>query len=211
MHHETLAEHTERLWGRLVTSGILAEFYLAGGTALALHYGHRISVDLDFFIPTDFKTTRYREILGQLGDFRVVAESEGTLDGVLDAVKISLLRYPYPLTFPVVMYQGIALADPRDIACMKLSAISSRGAKKDFIDFFVLLEHYRLAELLEIFDQKYQPLVYSRLHLLKSLTYFVDADQDPDPKMLKNISWEQVKSTIEAQVREFLATTEVSL
>jgi hypothetical protein len=129
MHREIFAPDTERLWHKIKEKNALPEFYLAGGTALALHFGHRLSIDLDFFSAADFDTKIYKEKLVILGSFSLTREAEATIDGTLDGVKISLLGYRYPLLFPASILDGVAVADPRDIARMKLDAISSRGSK----------------------------------------------------------------------------------
>jgi len=93
-------------------------------------------------------------------------------------------------------YGGVALADERDIATMKILAISHRGSKKDFVDLFVLLKIYSLTDLLEFFNKKYKDYNYNTLHILKSLLYFTDADLDPEPMYINAIAWSEVKKTI---------------
>ncbi|MEI8103730.1 MAG: nucleotidyl transferase AbiEii/AbiGii toxin family protein [Candidatus Moraniibacteriota bacterium] len=171
-------------------------FYLAGGTALALQLGHRESVDLDFFQAKDFSLGEMKQSLSQLGKYTLTNEESGTIDGVLDEVKVTFLRYEYPLLFPLIDFQGISVADMRDIACMKLDTVSARGSRKDFVDIFFLLKQMPLVEVFELFEKKYQGIQYNRLHLLKSLTYFVDAEEDPMPKMLMDFSWEELKETL---------------
>jgi hypothetical protein len=96
------------------------------------------------------------------------------------------------------------LADERDIAAMKLDAVSSRGSKKDFIDIHFLLEKYSLSELLEIFEKKYAAIKFNKIHILKSLSYFEDAESDPMPIMLKPILWEVVKKKIVTETNQIL-------
>jgi hypothetical protein len=177
---------------------------LAGGTALALHFGHRLSIDLDFFSASDFNVRSYQEKLSELGNFSLTKEAAGTLDGILDEVKISLFCYHYPLLFPVIVLDGVAVADPRDIACMKLDAISSRGSKKDFVDMAFLLERYSLEDIFEWFEKKYSTLQYNKMHILKSLTYFDDAEQEPSPQMLIEKNWEAVKMILCDHAKNFL-------
>jgi len=117
-------------------------------------------------------------------------------------VKLSFLGYPYKIIFPLLEWQGIKLADPRDIACMKLTAISSRGSKKDFIDLYFMLQNYPLEELLKIFNKKYQRIKYNRIHILKSLTYFTDGENEPMPVMLENVSWKKIKDYFKKTVTE---------
>jgi hypothetical protein len=104
------------------------------------------------------------------------------------------------LLFPFEIFLGVNVADPRDIACMKLSAIVSRGTKRDFIDFYVVAKQYGLPQLLEWFKKKYAQTNYSLVLLLKSLTYFEDAEKDPMPDMLEQGSWEEVKQFFSGEV-----------
>lgn len=83
-----------------------------------------------------------------------------------------------------------------DIACMKIAAISQRGTKKDFVDLYVLLQKYTLDEMLKAFEKKYTGTSYQKLHILKSLVYFDDAENDPEPDYISPIKWEDVKNLL---------------
>lgn len=205
MHTETLAPETQRVLEAVAKQLSVTDFYLAGGTALALQIGHRESVDLDFFSATDFKRETLKAALATFGRYILTNEEEGTLDGSLDDVKISFLRYEYPMLFPLISFDGIHLADIRDIACMKLDAVSSRGSKKDFIDIFFLLKQFSLDELIGFFEKKYDRIQYNKLHILKSLTYFSEAEDEPLPKMLADVSWEDVKETMRSETKKLVA------
>ncbi len=169
-------------------------FYLAGGTGLALQLGHRVSGDLDFFTPAEFKPEILRDQMVATGHFTVISEARGTLHGVYDSAKVSFLQYGYPLLFPTRDLAGIEVADCRDIALMKITAISSRGCKKDFVDLYFACQAHSLAFFLGLFEEKYRKVSYSKYHILRSLTFFEDADAEPDPVMLKPWSWESIKS-----------------
>ena len=202
MHTETLSENTRIVLGKIAS--VARPFYLAGGTALALQFGHRISVDLDFFSQDSFSVSMLVEKLNNLGDLKIEDQSEDTFNGFLDGVKISFFYYPYPLLFDVKDYEGVSLADERDISAMKIQAISGRGSKKDFIDLFVLLKKYAIEEILNFFHEKYKKFNYNKLHIIKSLNYFFNADNDPDPKMLIKDNWNEVKKIIEKRVDEYI-------
>lgn len=202
MHEKTINSKTKHVFKQITQSGIVKDFYLAGGTALALQLGHRVSIDLDWFSEKDFLLQDMIRQLEKVGALKVVGQEEGTLHVELDGVKMSFLRYSYSLLYQFVVYADANLADPRDIACMKLDAVSSRGSKKDFIDLYFLLERYSLDELLGFFERKYSGAKYSYANLVKSLTYFQDAEADPMPEMLESVSWEEVKENVEQKVRE---------
>jgi len=202
MHPETLNKETSAVLNLLKDS--VSEFYLAGGTALALELGHRISEDLDFFSIDSFPTQKIADRLKTKGHLEISSQDKDTLNGSIDGVKISFFKYPYKLLFPTKKYNDVALADERDIAAMKILAISDRGSKKDFVDLFVLLKLHSLVDILEFFNEKYKDYNYSMLHILKSLVYFFDADLDPEPVYVNIISWSEVKKFIENIVDEYL-------
>jgi hypothetical protein len=132
--------------------------------------------------------------------FSVTSKAESTLHAAIAGVKVSFLGYPYPVLFPVSFFQGVRVVDPRDIACMKISAIASRGTRRDFIDLYVVSREHGLASLLESFRTKYSQVNYSQIHILKSLTYFEEAERDPIPDMLEKISWNDVRSFFTTEV-----------
>lgn len=204
MHIETLAPETSRVLDTIKKERFIGDFYLVGGTALALHLGHRESIDLDFFSPDDFSLETLKKEISSIGRYTLTDETDGTLDGMLDGVKITFLRYEYPLLYPLVDSDGVKLADERDIAAMKIDAISSRGSRKDFIDLYFLLKKYPLSEILSFFEQKYSHIDYNRMHLLKSLSYFVDAENDASPKMLIPADWQAVKETIAREAKQLI-------
>ena len=202
MHKETLSENTRIVLDKIAP--IATPFYLAGGTALALLLGHRISIDLDFFSENAFSVSSLVLQLNTLGNLKIEDQSENTFNGSLDGVKISFFYYPYPLLFPTKKYNNVALADERDIVAMKIQAISDRGSKKDFVDLFVLLKKYSLNDILKFFNKKYEKFNYNRLHILKSLSYFYDADTNAELVYIHPISWIEVKKFIENVVDQYL-------
>lgn len=205
MFKESISQETKLVLQKIRQSDLIGKFYLAGGTALAIQLGHRESIDLDWFCQTDFSNQEVKANLSKLGKFEVTSESEGTVNGILDNVKISFLRYQYKLLFSPVDFEEIKIADERDIAAMKIDAVSSRGSKKDFIDVFFLLKKYSLEELIEFFEKKYAEISYNKLHILKSLVYFTDADDEPMPIMLQNIDWVEVKKELQKKVNIWLS------
>jgi hypothetical protein len=201
MHPETLSKETAEVLHKIKDS--VSGFYLAGGTALALELGHRISIDLDFFSAGQFSIQQLVAVLKDFGHLEISSQDKDTLNGVLDEVKISFFRYPYGLMFPVREYNGVHLADERDIAAMKILAASDRGSKKDFVDIFILLKQYSLDEIIRFFKDKYVGCNYNMLHIMKSLTYFTDADEDVDPIYVNTISWDDVKKKIKEVVDQY--------
>ena len=181
----------------------LRDFYLAGGTALALYRGHRRSIDLDFFNLQPFDEEGLIASLGDLPDLAVISKSPQTVYCHVSATKVSFIGYAYPLLFPLLEFEGLSVADERDIACMKLSALASRGSRRDFVDLYIVARAYGMPQLVELFRQKFARANYNLLHIWKSLTYFADAENEPMPDMLVPLPWEEVKRFFVNEAKRF--------
>lgn len=205
MFTKTLFGNTKKALAILGKSRLMDSAYLAGGTACALQIGHRISVDLDFFTPKEFNAKELTRSLKNIGKFKLDRQSWGTILGVLEKVKFSVFVYKYPVLFPFKSLFGINILDLRDIAAMKVDAISTRGIKRDFIDlYFICQKGISLNEILSVYDRKYGTLASNIVHIQKSLVYFVDAEVTTMPKMLKKVDWENVKKYFEYEVRKLV-------
>ena len=180
--------------------------YLAGGTACALHLGHRVSVDFDFFTPEAFETSQILKSLKQIGAFKLEEQSQGTLLGTFEKIRFSLFTYPYPVLFPLTAYLEVPILDLRDIAAMKIAAIGSRGIKRDFIDlYFICRSGISVKKVLSLYQRKFSGSASQQIHLQKSLIYFADAEMGKMPKMLVDLEWEQVKRYFEDQIKKLNA------
>ncbi len=192
-HREAIAPALEQTLRELQHQSLLARFYLAGGTGLALQLGHRRSLDLDLFNPELFDQEVLLQSVQRISGFSLEAKSPHSLHCVIGGVKVSFLGYAYPLLFPLKRFRDVQLADARDIACMKLSAIAGRGTKRDFVDLYSAAKEFGLRELLGLFHQKYAQVRFNSVHILKSLTYFSDAEKDPMPDMLAPLPWDEIR------------------
>ena len=177
---------------------------LVGGTALALQFGHRRSVDLDFF----GHTTEDAEELTSMFKGCVGHVVQGTCSPrikayVLDGVKVDIVNYGYEWIDEAVVEGEIRMASPKDIAAMKVNAVVGRGTKKDFIDVYFLLNHYTFDEIMQFYMAKYPE--NSEYRALLSMTYFEDADPQPMPYMFENVTWESVKNRIKTEVERYNA------
>lgn len=194
MFTNALPKTQRRALALLGESKILDDAWLAGGSALALHLNHRVSVDFDFFTPKDFLASKLVSRLSVIGKFVQEKAEKGTILGQFEGVKFSLFHYSYPLLKTPIVFSGIKIARLEDIAPMKLTAICDRGSKKDFIDTYFLAKKFSLEKLLQFYDQKYKKLEVNLVAILKSLTYFIDAEDQPMPKMIKKVVWKEVQS-----------------
>ncbi|MEA1897549.1 MAG: nucleotidyl transferase AbiEii/AbiGii toxin family protein [Bacteroidota bacterium] len=200
-HLNILPEKQVELYKLLKTVDWLKDFYLAGGTGLALHIGHRQSIDFDFFTSSDIDNNKLDLKLSRIGVFKRTYEDINTLYGELNDVKLSFIKYDYPLLEELASDAYFHIAGLKDISAMKLSAILSRGTKKDFVDMFFLLKSFSLKEILGFYSEKFKQSDYEYT-LLRSLLYFQDAENDPMPRMIQAVKWEQVKKTITKEVRK---------
>ena len=167
---------------------------LVGGTALALQIGHRKSIDLDLFGEVNFENLDKITTFKNFGKVTVLSTSKNINIYSIDKVKVDFVNYSYPWLKDQKLIDGIRLADIDDIAAMKLAAITGRGSRKVFIDIYFLLQEYSLRELLGFYKKKYFDA--SEYLVLKSLTYFDDAEDDLDVNMIEKISWCKIKEYI---------------
>lgn len=196
MYNNTLLPTTERVIHKIRGSTFLQPFYLSGGTALALHFGHRESEDLNFFTPDTFDPQHIQFEVQRFGWLDSIEIADGTFNAFLDTVKLQFLHYPYSLLEPTTDWKGLSISSVIDIACTKIITISIRGSKKDFIDLYFLLQRFSLPELFENIDRKYRSTRYNQAHLAKSLVYFEDAEEQPMPRMFRDVQWEHIKATM---------------
>jgi len=181
------------------------DFYLAGGTGLALQIGHRVSTDLDWFSTNRRLLASEREAirrtLEESGQFAVVSEQDGLLFTRLLGAEVSFIYQHHPLLEPTVPYRGIQLASPTDVGLMKLAAINSRGTRRDFVDLYSVREIVTLDRLLELAAIKYADRPSFLPVSARALAYFEDAEPQPMPVLLKPVEWTNVRAYCEAAAR----------
>ncbi len=193
-HREVITPQVEHVMANLVDLMPSSEFYLAGGTGLALRLGHRRSHDLDFFFPQPFDDEQTFRRLQDLPGFVLHSRSPQTIHAESQSVHFSFLGFSYPLLFPTAKLLGVPIADPRDISCMKLNDLAGRGSRRDFVDLLLVAREHGLRQIWIWFESKFSRAGYSKTHILKSLTYFEDAEKEPMPDMLVHLPWEDVKA-----------------
>lgn len=202
MFTTAVSQDTKRALAILGQSKLLTDAYLAGGTAAALHLGHRFSFDLDFFTHVEFPTKAIVAKLKELPGFQFTRTVKWTILGEFLGVKFSYFYYPYPLIGKASKLSNIAIASLEDIAAMKIVAIGDRGKKRDFIDLYVIChKKIPLTKVLRLYDKKYGKLANNFYHITKSLSFFSDAENDDMPQMIEKVSWEEVKAFFQEEVK----------
>ena len=180
---------------------------LAGGTALALHLGHRLSIDLDFFTSLEFDSENLIKKLKKSElKLEMISESPGTFLATLNNIKCSLFLYPYPFLDNIKTYQKIKISGILDIAAMKLIAIHQRGTKRDFVDLYFILKSVPFHQIASYAVRRFGKERINPFQIGKSLVYFSDADSDPDPnyKNKCHTPWETIKEFFRKHIKQFV-------
>ena len=195
---QTVVPELLELLKKLMSENLFSEFNLVGGTSLALQLGHRNSIDIDLFGNQDINQFLFEEKIREFGEVEISQSSKNILITKINNVKVDFVNYKYPLLTDILVVDNIRMLSMQDIAAMKLNAIMGRGSRKDFIDLFFLLEEFSLKEILNFYIQKFND--GSIFLVQKSLTYFEDAEMQPQPKMFKDFNWETCKQKILEEV-----------
>jgi len=203
---DTLPTKTRKALDYLSKESWLASdrWYLAGGTALALQAGHRQSVDLDFFTPE--KTFTPASVVTHFSPDVWQAEilKDGTIYGAIRNAKVSFIAYPFFV--PVkqkLKYDCVEILDKDDIAVMKIIAVSQRGRKRDFLDLFWYVKNIApLVSVVKKLPQQYPTVAHDFHHIIKSLTYFADAEEDPMPQLFFEVTWAEIKKFFQTETKK---------
>lgn len=182
------------------------DFYLAGGTGLALQLGHRDSIDFDFFTSKDINTSRlFTSVKEAFSGHSVlkVQEEKNTLTVIVDGnIKLSFFTYKYKLLEKLIDEPYLRIASILDIATMKLSAIVSRATNKDYIDLYFILKLIRLEKILNKVPRKFPELDISLV--LKSLVFFRDINREPIRfKNNRRVSFVEIEKFLHKEVKSF--------
>ena len=198
---DSIDHGTIALLKRLQALPALHGLRLVGGTALALQIGHRISVDLDLFGAIESSQIDLMDGLRHVTDsMKVIQESRNIHIYLLNEIKVDIVNYSYRWLKDPVQEDGLLLASKEDIAAMKIVAVVGRGTKKDFIGMAFLLDYYPLKDIMSMYKEKYPEA--SIFTVMKSLTFFQDAENDTMPDMLVPVSWKACKDKLISAVKE---------
>lgn len=175
----------------------LKDFFLVGGTALALQLGHRNSIDIDLFSQKDFTAEEIEELLRNKFTYTTTLARKNTILAVVNNIKTDFIKHDYPLILPPIKEEGITFLSKEDITAMKFHAIIQSGRRlKDFIDIYYLLQHFSLKQMIDFFTTKYS---YSNpMIAMKAANYFDDIDENIDPpNLLIPVTLSQIKKRIQ--------------
>ena len=198
MHWEVIDKNRFNILKKVIETISLEKYYLAGGTALALQTGIRESFDFDFFIQTEFDENLLIQELETIGKLEVTVCRKGTVHAILNGVQLTFLYFKNNLVadkIAVEEIKGLYLASIEDIAIMKLIAISQRGTKKDFFDLYYICNNFNITitDILNMLDKKYDENKINYAHIIQSLAYFEDAEDENLPKVFIEYDWQKIK------------------
>jgi hypothetical protein len=193
---ELIEQATFELIQQLQNFSELKEFYLVGGTALTLQFGHRNSVDIDLFSTNDFLDSTIINFLRTKFTIDLVYNKPNSIICIINGVKVDFIKHDYPIIEQIITEEGIRMLSPQDICAMKLNAIQNSGQRlKYFIDIYFLLEHFSIKQMLEFYTKKYP--IMNPVIALRAITYFDDIDPNIDPpKLVTPIPLEKIKKRI---------------
>ena len=206
-HWEAVTHSTRLAFQQVARLPFITSFYLAGGTGLSLHLGHRFSVDLDLFSPDEVAVGPDQRdslrILLNDPSLAVAYDKDGTFVAIWQGVGISFFRLSlYPLVQPPVLLENVPLATVPEIGAMKLAAIIDRGTRKDMVDLYCLLQVVSLETIFEVAAVKYERVRSFPVSAIRAMSYFQDAEALPMPRMLDRTPWQAMKKFLEHQALE---------
>ena len=176
MHPEALDKQGEIIFPLLRH---FPDFYLAGGTALALQIGHRKSIDFDLFSTEKISKELLGKVKGAFSEMTIeqAVNNPDELTIFASGVKVTFLAYPFPVLLPFTEYNGVTLLPIKEIAATKCYTIGRRGLYKDYIDIYFILaeQHSSLEEVVALAEKKYGGEFNSRL-FLEQILYLEDVD-----------------------------------
>lgn len=184
-----------------------SNWYLAGGTALALQTGNRKSLDLDFFTTDkDFDVDKLLSNFDNNPEWEITTQEKNTVYGALFGAKISFIAYPFFIPEDAYLnYGSVRILEKSNIAIMKIIAVSQRGKKRDFFDLYWCAKNIMpLWDMIGRLKKQYPNTAHDYHHILKSLVYFNDAEEDIDPKVYFDASWKEVKKFFETEVPKIM-------
>ncbi|MDX9993592.1 MAG: nucleotidyl transferase AbiEii/AbiGii toxin family protein [Anaerolineales bacterium] len=201
---KTVSENMGQVLLHFMQTEIGARFYLGGGTALSLQIGHRRSLDLDFFSPSEDIPSLRSVLENALTPFQpTLADAAwGNLVYLSNEVRLGFYGYGFPMVAALTETESVRLAAIEDIALMKLDTLLSRAARKDFYDLYFICQQIPLRALLDLAPRKYAGIRDFEAQVVKRLVYFENAEADADPVLLRPVAWPAVKNFFIQQAKE---------
>lgn len=201
LHTQTINDATFALLKQLMNDQNLASFSLAGGTALSLYIGHRVSIDLDLFSDHEFDALALENYLISSYNFKGDMLEKNALKGSIEGVKTDFITHNYPRLQDFFTEEiPIRLYSMQDIAAMKLAAIADNGTRlKDFVDLAFLSTKLSLQDMLNNYQGKYSNT--NSVRALKGLMYHSDINfEEPIRLISENFEWNFISKRLSEMI-----------
>lgn len=202
LHYNTITPLLHSILADLMATDIFKDFRLVGGTALSLHRGHRMSVDIDLFTDAEYGSIDFEAIDTFLrsnysyvdtNNYDVIGMGKCYFigDSQLKCIKLDLF-YTDKFIDKIILIDGLRLASIEEIIAMKMDVILRTGRKKDFWDIHELKDNYSISEMIALHEKRY-PYTHDRDALKQKFIDFEDADGDFEPDCLRGKYWKFIK------------------
>jgi len=210
MHADSKSMHTEIFTDNQVellpfVKKFQRSFYMVGGTAIALHIGHRRSIDFDLFASSKLNKSRVKSTLLQVSfDQLPIFEDYDQLHLLINQVKVTFLSFPYPVQHPIKVGLYITIPSLLSLAAMKAFALGRRAKWKDYVDlYFILRDYYSITEICseakDIFDQQFSEKLFR-----EQLAFHKDIDYSEPVEYL-------VRPVPDDEIKKFLMNTAIDI
>ncbi len=196
METNILTETQKSFFSKLNEIEIIKHFYLGNGTGLALQIGHRKINELNFYTAENQYNNFLKNTLTKSDLYKLIYEDSKNITFSYENNLVYFSEHPYPLLGLVKKTEwNFGCLDIKDIACMCLFNIVSRGFITDFIDlYYIIFKKYSLDQIISFFEDKYRSISYENQLILKSLVYFDEANIQSRPDMLVDMNWGKIKN-----------------
>lgn len=175
----------------------LSDYYLAGGTAIALQIGHRKSIDFDFFAHREVDINHVMRILS---NFKISNTLVSTIDQftcIADDVKVTFLNYPFDLNLSVNLGEKLRMPDLIDLAASKAYTLGRRPKWKDYVDLYFLINKFGIKPVISRAEEIYKGLFNDKL-FREQLVYFKDVDFSEDVEYIgESVGQDTIKNFLE--------------
>ena len=202
MHQEAITLKARKIFDRF---GNFPNFYLAGGTGLALQLGHRVSVDFDFFWDKDVPKgllAKVRRVFKN-SKIEVIINHSEQLTVTIEGVNTSFIKYLFPVTSEFIEYQKVKILPINEIAAMKAYTLGRRATLKDYVDLYFVLEEkvVTLKGIINLCEQKYKEEFDPRL-FLEQLIYSEDIEEIDIQFLKRKVDKLQIEKFFEKEVKK---------
>ena len=202
LHYKTITQLLHSILADLMATDVFKDFRLVGGTALSLHRGHRMSVDIDLFTDAEYGSIDFEAIdyflrskysYVDTNNYDVIGMGKCYFigDNQLNCIKLDLF-YTDKFKNKIILIDGLRLASIEEIIAMKMDVILRTGRKKDFWDIHELKDNYSISEMIALHEKRY-PYTHDREVLKQKFIDFDDADDDFEPECQRGKYWEFIK------------------